>query len=46
MKRYFISIDLNQAGIEAEDRAEAISEAIKQIKEGAYSVQIVDEEEI
>ena len=46
MKRYFISIDLEQAGIEAESREEALKEANKLIKEGCYSVEICDEEEI
>ena len=45
-KRYYISIDLNQAGIEARNEEEAIKEARKLIKSGCYSLNIVDEEEV
>jgi hypothetical protein len=46
MKRYFISIDLNQAGIEAESQEEALKEANRLIRDGDYTLNICDEEEI
>jgi hypothetical protein len=46
LKRYYISIDLNEAGIEAESEDQALTEANRQIKEGSYTLNIVDEEEI
>jgi hypothetical protein len=46
MKRYFISIDLNEAGIEAKSEEEAYEKANELIKERDYTLNICDEEEI
>lgn len=46
MKRYYISVDLDIAGIEAENEEEALKEANRQIKDGAYSLNIADVDEL
>lgn len=46
MRRYFISVDLEQAGIEAENENEALDVARRLINEGGYTVEICDSEEI
>ena len=46
MKRYFISIDLDSCGVEAENEDEALLIANQQIKDGSYSLNICDSEEI
>lgn len=45
MKTYYISIDLDSAGIEAKSEEEALKEANRQIKEGSYSLNIVDSDD-
>lgn len=40
--KYYISIDLDVAGIEAESEEEALEKANELIKEGSYSLNIVD----
>ena len=46
MKKYFISIDLDQLGIEAENEKEAYRKVYDLIQEGFYSLNIVDVEEV
>lgn len=41
-KTYYISVDLDVAGIEAKNEEEALKEANEYIKSGAYSLNIVD----
>ena len=41
MKEYFISVDLNQS-IVAENEKEAYFEAQKMLKDGGFTLQIVD----
>jgi len=45
MTTYYISVDLDQAGIEAKSEEEALKKAEKLIKEGCYSLNIVDKDE-
>ena len=45
-KRYFISIDLNIAGIEAKSEEEACRLANQYIRGGDYSLNVVDSEDI
>lgn len=45
MKKYYISIDLNVAGIEAKSEEEALRQANDLIKEGDYTLNIVDVDE-
>lgn len=45
MKKYFISIDLDVSSIEANSRDEALEIAKQYIKDGAYSLEICDEED-
>jgi len=46
MKRYYVSIDLDVAGIEAESEEEALQKAEEYIRDGGYSLQIVDRDNI
>jgi len=46
MKRYFISVDLDISGIEAKSEEEALKEAKQYIKDGSYSLNIIDVDEI
>lgn len=42
MKTYYLSVDLDGAGIEAKDEEEAYRIANEEIKDGLYSLNIVD----
>lgn len=46
MKRFFISVDLDVAGVEADNEEEALKIAKQYIKDGSYSLSIADSEEI
>ena len=46
MKTYYISIDLDVAGIEAKNEEEAYTKAHKLIKDRGYALEIVDTDDI
>ena len=45
MKIYYISVDLDEGGIEAENEEEALKKANELLKEKCYSLNIVDVDE-
>ena len=45
MKTYYFSIDFNQSGFEGKDKNEAMDKAEQAIKDGDFSINLVDEEE-
>lgn len=44
--KYYFSVDLDVAGIEADSEEEALSIANQQIKDGSYTLNIVDKDEV
>jgi hypothetical protein len=44
--KYYFSVDLDVAGIEADNESEALEIANQQIKDGSYTLNVVDKDEV